>query len=167
MFSARLQQFFSLANRYNFECVFVLAFANVFFFPFSFPFRVWMNSSMTTKQVSGVCLSVWLSVHWAVSVLSLNSLFCCLFDVQLRCWNVARLKAPHAQLHMNHIMHGASSCVDATAVGANLHGLALKTVCDGSWQICEPHSDMPDRAMAIRHSHFGLQRRVTPNTIVA
>lgn len=43
--------------------------------------------------------------------------------------------------------------------------LALKTVCDGSWQMCEPHSGIPDRAMARRHSHFGLQ--VTPNTNVA
>lgn len=107
------------------------------FFPFSFSFRVWMNPSMTTQQVSAVCLSVCLSVHRSVSVLSLNS----------------------------HLF-GLFGC-SATAVEANLHGLALKTVRDGSWKLCEPHSDIPDRAMAIRHSHFGLQRRVTPNTNVA
>lgn len=69
------------------------------------------------------------------------------------CWS-----DPHAQLHMNHIMHGAFSCVDANSRGSK---------SPGSWQMCEPHSDIPDRAMAIRHSHFGLQRRVTPNTNVA
>lgn len=107
----------------------MLAFANVFFFPFSFPFRVWMNPSMTTKQVSAVCLSVCLSVHRSVSILSLDSHFFCLFGCSatvLKGGLSAGCDAnsspswsdPHAHL-MNHIMHGALSCVDASSHGSN------------------------------------------------
>lgn len=123
----------------------MLAFANVFL-PFFF-FFPGLDESFDDNKTGKCCLSV----HRSVSVLSLNSHFYCLFGCS-------------ARMLKRGLSAGSTWCVDATAVEANLLGLALKTVCDGSWQMCEPHSD---RAMAIRHSHFGLQRRVTPNTNVA
>lgn len=150
MFSARLLQFFPwlIVKTLN---VFLCWHLLMCFFPFSFPFRVWMNPSMTTKQVSAVCLSVWLSVHRSVSVLSLNSQCCCLFDCSATMFKRglsagSACSAPHEPHHARSIhMHGCNSR------GSKSPRPSFKS---SVWR-------------QLRHSHFGLQRRVTPNTNVA